>query len=91
MVYVCICVHAKSLQSCVILCDPMGCSPPGFSVHGILQQEYWSGLLCAPPGDPPNSGIKPRSPALQADSLLSVPPGKSNKKYNNNFKKFEIL
>ena len=30
-------VHAKSLQSCLILCDPMGYSPPGSSVHGILQ------------------------------------------------------
>src|SRR5574337_719605 len=28
---------AKSLQSCLTLCDPMDCSPPGFSVHGILQ------------------------------------------------------
>ena len=31
------CVHAKSLQSCLILCDPMDCTPPGSSVHGILQ------------------------------------------------------
>ena len=31
------CVHAKSVQSCPTLCDPMGCNPPGFSVHGILQ------------------------------------------------------
>ena len=31
------CVHAKSLQSCPTLCSPMDCSPPGFSVHGILQ------------------------------------------------------
>ena len=30
-------VHAKSLQSCPTLCDPMDCSPPGASVHGILQ------------------------------------------------------
>ena len=31
------CVHAKSLQSCLSLCDPMDCSWPGSSVHGILQ------------------------------------------------------
>ena len=31
------CVCAKSLQSCPTLCDPMNCSPPGSSVHGILQ------------------------------------------------------
>ena len=31
------CVHAKWLQSCPALCDPIDCSPPGSSVHGILQ------------------------------------------------------
>ena len=31
------CVHAKLLQSCPLLCDPMDCSLPGSSVHGILQ------------------------------------------------------
>ena len=35
------------------------------------RQEYWSGLPFPPPGDPPNAGIKPRTPALQADSLPS--------------------
>ena len=34
-------------------------------------QEYWSGLPCPPPGDRPDPGIEPRSPALQADSLPS--------------------
>ena len=32
-----LCVHAESLKSCPTLCDPMNCSPPGSSVHGILQ------------------------------------------------------
>ena len=36
---------------------------------GFSRQEYWSGLPCPPPGDPPNPGIKPRSVALQVDSL----------------------
>ena len=40
------------------------------------RQEYWSGLPCPPQGDLPNPGIEPRSPALQADSLLSEPPEK---------------
>ena len=40
------------------------------------RQEYWSGLSFPSPGDLPNPGIKPRSPTLQADSLLSEPPGK---------------
>ena len=38
---------------------------------GFSRQEYWGGLPCPPPGDLPNPGIKPRSPALQVDSLLS--------------------
>ena len=37
---------------------------------------YWRGLPCPPPGNLPNPGIKPRSPALQVDSLPSEPPGK---------------
>ena len=45
--------------------------PWGFSRH-----EYWSGLPCPSPGDLPNPGFKPRSPALQMDSLLSEPLGK---------------
>ena len=105
-------------QSCLSLCDPMDCSPPGSSVHGILQarrleqvampssrgfsqprdqtqvsrvsggffsmwatreaQEYWSGQPIPSPEDPPNPGIEPRSPALQADSLPAELPGKWN-------------
>ena len=40
------------------------------------RQEYWSGLPCPSPGDLSRPGIKPGSPALQADSLPSEPPGK---------------
>ena len=58
----------------------MGCSLPGSSVRGILQQEYWSGLPFPSPGDLPNPGMEPGSPALQADALPSEPPGKLNKK-----------
>ena len=39
-------------------------------------QGYWSWLSCPPPRDHFNPGIEPRSPTLQADSLLSEPPGK---------------
>ena len=63
----CVCVWVAQL--CPTLCDPMDCSPPGFSVHGISQQGYWSGLPFTSPGDLHDPGIKPRSPALQADSL----------------------
>ena len=41
------------------------------------RQEYWGGLPFLSPGDMPNPGIEPRSPALQADSLPSEPQGKS--------------
>ena len=47
-------------------------APPGSSVHGILQTKPFSS-----PGDLPNPGIKPGSPALQADSLPSEPLGYS--------------
>ena len=64
-------------QSCLTLCSPMDCSPPGSSVHGgFSRQEYWSGLPCPPPRGLPNPGNKPRSSALQAESLPSEPPGK---------------
>ena len=43
---------------------------------GYPMQEHWSGLPFPPPGDLPDPGIKPRSPELQADSLLSEPIGK---------------
>ena len=40
------------------------------------RQEYWSGLPFPSPGDLPDPGIEPRSPALEADALPSEPPGK---------------
>ena len=43
---------------------------------GFFRQEYWSGLPCLPPGDPPNPGIEPRFPALQVDSLPTESAGK---------------
>ena len=43
---------------------------------GFSRQEYWSGLPFPSPGDLPNPGIEPWSPALQADALSSEPPGK---------------
>ena len=44
------------------------------------RQEYWSGLPFLPPGDLPNPGTEPGSPALLADSLLTEPPGNPSKK-----------
>ena len=47
-------------------------TPP---VMGFSRQEDWSGMPFPPPGDLPNSGIEPRSPAWQADALQSEPQG----------------
>ena len=64
-------------QSCPTLCNPRtaACQAPQ-SMGYWTRQEYWRGLLFPSPRDLSNSGIEPRSPALQADSLLSEPPGK---------------
>ena len=85
--------EVRITRSCLTLCDPVDCSLPGSSVHGILQvrilewvsisSSRWSSLLQGIfpfPGDLPNSEIKPRYPALQMDSLLSEPPGKPGHK-----------
>ena len=48
-------------------------APPSM---GFSRQEYWSGLSFPSPGDLPDAGIEPKSPALQADALVSEPPGK---------------
>ena len=47
------------------------------------KQEYWSGLPFPSPGDLPNSGMEPGSPALQADALQSEPPGKPRVNINS--------
>ena len=65
----------KVTQSCPTLCNPMDCSPPGASVHGILQARYWSGLSFTSPGDLLNQGVEPGSPAWQMDSLPPELPG----------------
>ena len=71
--------ESEVAQSCPTLCDPMYCSLPVSQSPlsmGFSRQEYWSGLPFPSPGDLPDSGIEPRSPALQADALPSKPPGK---------------
>ena len=59
--------EVKVAKSCPIICDPIMNSPS--SVRGILQARILEGV--AIPGDLPNQGIKPRSPALQVDPLPS--------------------
>ena len=63
-------------QSCSTLCDPMNCSPQAPLSMKFSRQEYWSALPFPYPGDLPDPGIEPESPALQADFLPSEPPGK---------------
>ena len=67
--------HMKVIQSCLTLCDPMNCSLPGSSVHGILQARILEWVFPSP-GDLPNPWIEPGSPTAEADSLPSEPPGK---------------
>ena len=58
-------------QSYLTLCDPTECRPPSSSVHGILQATKLDWVAFASPGDLPDPGIEPGSPALQTDSLPS--------------------
>ena len=53
------------------------CSPPGSSVHGILQARILEWVAISFSRDLPDPGIEPRSSALQADTLTSEPPGKA--------------
>ena len=62
-------------QSCLTLCDPVDCNLL------FSRQEYWSVLSFPSPGDLPDPGIEPRSPALEADALTSEPPGKRITEY----------
>ena len=64
-------------QSSLILCNPVDCIARQVPRSmGFSRQEYWSGLPCPSPGDLPYPGIEPWSLSLQADLLLSEPPGK---------------
>ena len=60
-------ICAKSLQLCLMLCDPKDCGPPDSSVHGILQERILDELPFPPLRDLPDPGIEPKSllsPAL---------------------------
>ena len=78
-------LNAQLLQSCSTLCDTIDCSPPGSSVHEILQARILEWVAISFSRDLPNPGIEPMSPAspgLQEDSLPSESPEKPiNVKY----------
>ena len=65
-----------SAKSCLTLASPRMVASQAPLSFGFSRQEYWSGLPFPSPGDLPDPGIKPGSPALQADSLLSELEGK---------------
>ena len=69
---------------CLTLCNPTDCSPPGSSVHGILQTRILEWIAIPFFRGSSNMGIEPRSPALQADSLPTELQGKP-------FKRAEVL
>ena len=66
----------KSLSRVRLFATPWTVAYQAPPSTGFSRQEYWNGLPLPSPGDLPNSGIEPRSPALQADALTSEPPGK---------------
>ena len=67
-------VKVSATQWYPSLCHHMDFSPPGSSVHVIVQAIIWEWVAISFPEDLPNPGVEPRSPALQADSLSSEPP-----------------
>ena len=72
-----VCVACVIAQSYLTLCNPLDCSLPGFCVHGILQARLLECVAITFSRDLPNPGFEPGSPTLQADSLPTEPPGRS--------------
>ena len=69
-------VKVKSLSRVRLFATPWTVAYQVPSSMGSSRQEYWSGLPFPSPGDLPDPGIEPGSPAFQADALTSEPPGK---------------
>ena len=72
------------VQLCLTLFDPVDCSSPSSSVHGILQARILEGLPFPSPGDLPDPGIKSvsfASPALAGRFFTTAPPGKAHFPY----------
>ena len=72
----CLCLGAKSLQSCPTLCNPMDCSPAGSSVYGISQGRIQESVAMFFPRDLPNPGIKLTFPGLAGRFFTTEPPRK---------------
>ena len=75
--FFCSAMNVCLLLSCVrLFVNPWTVAHQAPLSMGFCRQEYWSGLPCPSPGDLPDPGIEPRSPALQANSLPFELPGK---------------
>ena len=66
-------VKVKSLSHVQLFAAPWTVAYQASPSMGFSRQEYWSGLPFPSPGDLPDPGIEPRSPALEADALTSEP------------------
>ena len=69
----------KSLSHVQLFATPWTAAYQAPLPKGFSRQEYWSGLPFPSPGDLPDPGVEARSPTLQADVLISEPPGKPPK------------
>ena len=75
-------MKVKSLSRVQLFSTPWAIAYQAPPSVGFSRQEYWSVLPFPSPGDLPNTGIEPGSPAFQADALTSEPPGKPISKYS---------
>ena len=77
--------------SCVWLCSPMDCSPPAYSVHGLLQARILKCVAISFSRVSFRSRDRTQSPALQVDNLLSEPPRKLSKNSSNSVIKRQMI
>ena len=75
----------KSLSRVQLFAAPWTVAHQAPPSMGFSRQEYWSGLPFPSPGDLPDPGIEPRSPALQVDALTSEPPVKPIFSFKSNY------
>ena len=78
----------KSLSRVRLFATPWTVAHQAPQSMEFSRQEYWSRLPFPSVGALPNPGIEPRSPALQADTLPSEPPGKHQEVYKGNYAVF---
>ena len=77
--YFIMCACVLDPQSRPTLCNPRDCGPQAALAVKFSRQEYWSALPCSTPGDLPDPGIEPESPASPASQVYSLPAEPSGK------------